>query len=107
MPLAEYAKVAVRGAPLYETLLDRCVAWAEGRYKGWRADRLEAGLWGRQRVDVLLYGSDDGNDNNNNKGYLSHSITAIGLALSRAVLCNPTQTLLPTFVQKRCHHRRD
>jgi hypothetical protein len=45
--------------------------------------------------------------NNNNKGYLSHSITAIGLALSRAVLCNPTQTLLPTFVQKRCHHRRD
>jgi hypothetical protein len=39
------------------------------------------------KVLIMIY------NNNNNKGYLSHSITAIGLALSRAVLCNPTQTI--------------
>jgi hypothetical protein len=35
MPLEEYASSHFqRGVPLYETMLARCVAWAEGRYSG-------------------------------------------------------------------------
>lgn len=60
MPLAEYASDHFqRGVPLYDEMLSRCVRWAEGRYKGWRAAKLPAGLWGRERVDTLAWGGDD------------------------------------------------
>lgn len=36
MPLPEYqATYFQKGVALYEKTLDRCVAWAEGRYSGW------------------------------------------------------------------------
>ncbi|KAI8477424.1 MAG: NUDIX hydrolase domain-like protein [Monoraphidium minutum] len=58
MPLAEYAGRHFQlGVPLYETMLDRCVAWAEGRYSGWKIAGLEAGMWGRTRVDTLAWGA--------------------------------------------------
>jgi hypothetical protein len=45
MPLAEYAgQHFQRGVPLYETMLERCVAWAEGRYAGWVPPRARGGL---------------------------------------------------------------
>ncbi|GBF88517.1 nudix hydrolase [Raphidocelis subcapitata] len=61
MPLEEYVgQHFQRGVPLYEEMLDRCVAWAEGRYSGWRGAKLQAGMWGRERMDTLLWGRDDG-----------------------------------------------
>lgn len=59
MPLAEYrAQFFQSGVPLYEKLLDRCMAWAEGRYSGWKGAKLQAGMWGRDRLDTLLWGED-------------------------------------------------
>ncbi len=35
LPLDEYRSQHFQlGVPLYEKMLDRCVAWAEGRYSG-------------------------------------------------------------------------
>lgn len=42
----------------YHTMLERCVAWAEGRYKGLNAEVFE-GSSIRPRRDLLMWGDDD------------------------------------------------
>ena len=58
-PLAQYTEQEFfQPMPLYKHLLQRCRAWAEGRYRGWRAERLESSIV-RKRSDLLLWGEDD------------------------------------------------
>eukprot|EP00877_Chromochloris_zofingiensis_P004212 jgi/Chrzof1/13792/Cz08g12180.t1 len=59
MPLQEYKQqFFMKDSPLYATMLDRCYAWAEGRYKGMKGHRLGSAL-SRPREDLLLWGDDD------------------------------------------------
>ncbi|KAG2482882.1 hypothetical protein HYH03_018225 [Edaphochlamys debaryana] len=59
LPLTGYTDQAFfAGMPLYQTLLERCQAWAEGRYSGMRAERLESSIT-RKRHDLLVWGVDD------------------------------------------------
>ncbi|KAG2431927.1 hypothetical protein HYH02_013146 [Chlamydomonas schloesseri] len=59
VPLAEYTRQPFfAGMPLYSKLLQRCAAWAEGRYTGLKAERLDSSVT-RQRSDLLLWGEDD------------------------------------------------
>ncbi len=58
-PLPEYTEQEFfQPMPLYRHLLQRCRAWAEGRYQGWRAERLESSIV-RKRSDLLLWGEDE------------------------------------------------
>lgn len=60
MPLQEYGQQPYfqKLPQAYHTLLERCVAWAEGRYHGLRGAAFE-GSASRPRRDVLLWGDDD------------------------------------------------
>ncbi|GIL58173.1 hypothetical protein Vafri_13027 [Volvox africanus] len=59
VPIREYTQQEFfNGMPLYSKMLERCLAWAEGRYKGFRAERLESSVV-RKRSDLLLWGEDD------------------------------------------------
>ncbi|PNW79813.1 hypothetical protein CHLRE_08g367800v5 [Chlamydomonas reinhardtii] len=59
VPLHEYTdQQFFAGMPLYSKLLQRCAAWAAGRYSGLRAERLESNVT-RSRSDLLLWGEDD------------------------------------------------
>ncbi|GLC40218.1 hypothetical protein PLESTB_000227300 [Pleodorina starrii] len=64
VPIHEYTEQEFfRGMPLYSKLLERCQAWAEGRYKGFRAERLESNVV-KKRSDLLIWGEDDDCDVN-------------------------------------------
>lgn len=39
-------------------ILDACEGWANGTYRGLRAEKLEAGVW-QPRQDLLLHGVAD------------------------------------------------
>ncbi|KAG2445484.1 hypothetical protein HXX76_000100 [Chlamydomonas incerta] len=59
VPLHEYtSQPFFASMPLYGKLLQRCAAWAEGRYTGLRAERLDSSVT-RQRSDLLIWGEDD------------------------------------------------
>lgn len=45
----------------YHTMLERCEAWAEGRYKGMNAKVFEGSAL-RPRRDLLMWGDDDVSD---------------------------------------------
>ncbi|KAF8066283.1 NUDT2 [Scenedesmus sp. PABB004] len=60
MPLEEYAQQPYfsKLPEAYHTLLARCVAWADGRYRGLRG-RVFDGSPGRPRRDLLMWGDVD------------------------------------------------
>lgn len=45
----------------YHTMLERCVAWAEGRYRGMNAKAFAGPALGPRR-DLLMWGDDDSSD---------------------------------------------
>ncbi len=47
------------GVALFERLRERCTAWAQGRYKGLRAEKLDASFLQRKRADLTIWGEDD------------------------------------------------
>uniref|UniRef100_A0A7S3VTM7 Nudix hydrolase domain-containing protein n=1 Tax=Dunaliella tertiolecta TaxID=3047 RepID=A0A7S3VTM7_DUNTE len=60
MPLEEYADQPFqRGVALYDKIRERCIAYADGRYRGWKAEKLEGRGFDRSRQDLLLYGDID------------------------------------------------
>jgi hypothetical protein len=62
MPIQEYTQQAYfqKLPAAYHTMLERCVAWAEGRYRG-LTGRVFEGSASRPRRDLLLWGDvDDG-----------------------------------------------
>ncbi|GIL79367.1 hypothetical protein Vretifemale_8734 [Volvox reticuliferus] len=61
VPIREYTEQEFfSGMPLYSKMLERCLAWAEGRYKGFRTARLESSVV-TKRSDLLIWGEDDDN----------------------------------------------
>eukprot|EP00884_Botryococcus_braunii_P009744 jgi/Botrbrau1/18771/Bobra.0386s0089.2 len=55
MPLQEFADNSfMRSRPLWNRVLSLCVAWAEGRYPGMQAHKIDNGFNGRE--DLLIYG---------------------------------------------------
>lgn len=58
MPLAEYVESGFKGVALYDRLVERCVAWANGRTSGMRAETLASG-WTKPRDDLILSGRDE------------------------------------------------
>jgi hypothetical protein len=62
MPVQEYTSQAYfqKLPAAYHTMMERCTAWAEGRYRG-MAGRVFEGSASRPRKDLLLWGDvDDG-----------------------------------------------
>jgi ADP-ribose pyrophosphatase YjhB (NUDIX family) len=58
LPLEEYRSQAFTlSRPLLVRLLDRCVAWVEGKYKGLEGAKIESGFSDRQ--DLLFFGEEE------------------------------------------------
>ena len=57
MPLADFHSNPFSATkPLYSKLIDQCIAYANGQYKGLQAKNMASG-WG-DRVELLVYGAE-------------------------------------------------
>ncbi|KAK9820304.1 hypothetical protein WJX72_008756 [[Myrmecia] bisecta] len=60
MPIEEYAAIPFTATrPLFKVIIDRCVAYSEGRFRGFRGQVLDNSFGGKVRHDLLVYGEDD------------------------------------------------
>ncbi|PNH12312.1 Nudix hydrolase 2 [Tetrabaena socialis] len=58
VPVEEYMEQEFFSSmPLYKLMLEKCQAWAEGRYQGMHAVRMDSNVT-RKRTDLLVYGDD-------------------------------------------------
>lgn len=59
LPLEEYLQQDLFAkSPLLAKMMERCAAWADGRYRGMSLERLESSVTSR-RIDLLVWGEDD------------------------------------------------